>query len=120
MTTSTLERSARIAKSTKTYDTKPVQHDPSHGPPPFSIIRTGDFQHHQGFDSRWNIPGCTSNSVVMVSIAELTVRDGQVVPFQGDASMQVHNVVPEQDAVRVRGLIGWDSDLNTRLSFFVA
>jgi len=53
-------------------------------------------------------------SVVLVSICELTRPGDQ--PFQGAASMQIHNVVPEQNAVRVRGFIGFDSDLKVRLS----
>jgi len=79
----------------------------------------GDFRDHQGFDSSWNIPGATSSSAVMVSISELGIVNGQLVPVQGLASCQVHNVVPSQDRVQVRGLVGWDSDLNLRLHFIV-
>jgi len=55
----------------------------------------------------------------MVSICELGVSGGQVIPIQGAASMQVHNVVPGNNQVRVRGSIGWDTDLNVRLHFLV-
>jgi len=104
----------------KVYDTKPMAREDSHGPNPRSIARFGDFRQHQGFDSSWNVPGCTPTSVVMVSICEIGLIGGQVTPFQGAASMQVHNVVPGNNNVRVRGFIGWDTDLDVRLSFFVA
>jgi hypothetical protein len=40
-------------------------------------------------------------------------------PFQGSASMEVNNVVPEDSGIRVRGSIGWNSDIEVRLSFIV-
>jgi hypothetical protein len=33
--------------------------------------------------------------------------------------MEVNNVVPEDGGIRVRGSIGWGSDIDIRLSFIV-
>jgi hypothetical protein len=76
-----------------------------------------DFRDRQGFEQVVDAPGTGPVSVVLASICELT-SDGT--PFQGAASMEVHNVVPEQGRVRVRGFIGWDSDLRARLHVFRA
>ncbi len=80
------------------------------------------FRDRQGFERRLNLAGTVnSNSRVFVSACELGVFGGQVKPFQGLASIEVHNVVPHDDGiVVVRGHIGWDSDVNVRLSVFVA
>lgn len=80
------------------------------------------FRDHHGFERRLNMaPHVNSSSKVFVSICELGVFGGQVRPHQGLASMEVHNVVPHDDGiVIVRGYIGWDTDLNVRLSVFVA
>lgn len=60
------------------------------------------------------LPGTTRHSTVFASITELGNIDGTGVlkPFQGAASMQVLNIVPQDDGnVRVRVQIHWDSDL---------
>lgn len=101
---------------TKLYDTQPATAQEAD---PRLILRVGNFRQHHGFDSRWNVPGCTPSSVVMVSICETGIVGGQVVPFQGAASMEVHNIVPGNNEVRVRGFIGWETDLNVRLHFLV-
>jgi hypothetical protein len=77
-----------------------------------------DFTDHQGFEQVVPAPGTGSLAVVLASACELTNPGGE--PFQGQASIQVHNVVPEGSSVRVRGFIGWDSDLRVRLSVFRA
>jgi hypothetical protein len=76
----------------------------------------------EGFERRLNLSGSVnSNSKVFVSACELGVFGGQVKPFQGAASIEVHNVVPHDDGiVIVRGYIGWETDINVRLSVFVA
>ncbi len=79
---------------------------------------THDFDDHQGFEQVVPAPGTGPVSIVLASICEVTVPDGR--PFQGLASMQVHNVVPEDGAVRVRGFIGWDSNIRARLHVFRA
>jgi len=83
---------------------------------------TFGFRDHHGFERRLNLAGTVnSNSRVFVSICEVGIFGGQVKPFQGLASMEVHNVVPHDDGiVIVRGHIGWDADVNARLSVFVA
>ena len=83
---------------------------------------TFSFRDHQGFEQRLNLAGLvTSRSRVYVSICELGMFGGQLKPFQGAASMEVHNVVPHDDGiVIIRGFIGWNVDLNARLSVFVA
>jgi hypothetical protein len=64
-----------------------------------------------------SLPGCTSRSIVMASITELGVIDGELKPFQGAASMQIFNVVPLDNGLcRVRANIQWGSDLNYRIS----
>jgi hypothetical protein len=45
----------------------------------------------------------------------------EIKPFTGLASCQVHNIVLHDDGiVIVRGHIGWDHDINVRLSIFVS
>ena len=80
------------------------------------------FADHQGFEKRLDLTGVVnSRSRVFVSISEVGVFGGQWKPFMGSASMEVHNVVPHDDGiVIVRGFIGWDSDINVRLSVLVA
>jgi hypothetical protein len=77
---------------------------------------------HQEFEARLNLPGLvTSRSRVFVSICELGVFGGELKPFQGAANMMIHNIVPHDDGTLiVRGFIGWNTDLNARLSVFVA
>src|SRR5215212_8805382 len=71
-----------------------------------------DFTHHQGFEQVVPLDGTGPLSVVLVSICELTRPGDQ--PFQGAASIQIHNVVPEQNAVRGSG----DSLVSTPTSGF--
>ena len=80
------------------------------------------FADHQGFEKRLDLTGIvTSSSRVFVSISEIGVIGGSWTPFMGAASMQVHNVVPHDNGiVIVRGYIGWDSNINVRLSVLVA
>jgi hypothetical protein len=62
-----------------------------------------------------------SRSRVFVSISEIRVFGGQWKPFQGAASMEVHNIVPHDDGtVIVRGFLHNDRDINVRLSVLVA
>ena len=101
----------------------PLKPVPSDTKEPRIVNRTWfQFAGHQGFEKRLDLTGTVNAmSVVMVSISEIGVFDGQWKPFQGLASMVVHNVVPHDDGtVIVRGEIGWDSDINVRLSVFVA
>ena len=77
-----------------------------------------DFTDHHGFEQVVEAPGTGPLSVVLVSICELTVPGDT--PFQGQASMQVHNVTPENGTVRVRGYIDWDSNIKARLQVFRA
>jgi hypothetical protein len=80
-----------------------------------------EFRDHHGFEKR--IPfgaDVNADSVVVASITEVGIFGGQIVPFQGAASMEVHNVVPHNNGiVIVRGYIGWDSDINVRLNFLI-
>jgi hypothetical protein len=80
------------------------------------------FADHQGFEKRLDLTGVVnSRSRVFVSISEVGVFGGQWKPFQGAASCEIHNVVPHDDGiVIVRGFIGWDRDINVRLSVLVA
>jgi hypothetical protein len=85
-------------------------------------VGTFSIRDHHGFERRLNMgTAVNANSKVYVSACELGVFGGQVKPFQGLASMEVHNVVPHDDGiVIVRGYIGWDTDINVRLNVFVA
>ena len=80
------------------------------------------FADNQGFEKRLDLTGVVnSRSRGFVSISEVGVFDGQWKPFQGAASCEIHNVVPHDDGtVIVRGVIGWDHDINVRLSVLVA
>jgi hypothetical protein len=80
------------------------------------------FAGHRGFEKRLDLTGVVnSRSRVFVSISEVGVFDGQWKPFQGLASCVIHNIVPHDDGtVIVRGEIGWDHDINVRLSVLVA
>jgi hypothetical protein len=109
---------APIIEKPKVHDTRLVVHK-GDVPNPRQVLRSADFTHHGGFDTTWNVPEATSDSVVMVSITEIGLIGGVLKPFQGAASMSVDNIVPDQGVVRVRGSIGWGSDLNARLSFLI-
>jgi hypothetical protein len=76
-----------------------------------------DFVDRQGFEQIVPAPGTGQQSIVLASICEL---DSSGRPFQGAASMEVHNVVPENGTVRVRGFIGFDANIRARLSVFRA
>jgi hypothetical protein len=86
---------------------------------PVARLFHADFRQHKGFDSHWNIDGLTKTSKVAVSICEVGNFSGEVKPFQGAASMEIHNVVPEANLLRVRGFIGWERDLDVRLHIIV-
>jgi hypothetical protein len=92
------------------------------GPGPRAWRGFFDFRDHHGYEQWIDMAGLiNARSQVMVSICELGVFGGQVKPFQGAASMEVHNVTPHDDGLLiVRGAIGWDSDINVRLNIFVA
>jgi hypothetical protein len=77
-----------------------------------------DFTHHGGFQQEFGFNAVTPQSAVFVSISEVGVINGQLVPFQGAASLSVDNVVPGPGNVIVRGNIGWDSDISVRLYVF--
>ncbi len=77
-----------------------------------------DFTDHQGFEQVVPAPGTGPWSIVLASICELTVPGGT--PFQGAASMEIHNITPENGTVRVRGFIGLDSNIRARLHVFRA
>ncbi|QED46680.1 hypothetical protein [Cytobacillus dafuensis] len=71
----------------------------------------------KGYEKKLNMKGANPRVMpwtrVFVSIAEL---DGNNNPFIGLASMEVHNVVPYEDYIIVRGYIGWEKNLKARLS----
>src|SRR5580698_8325833 len=81
---------------------------------------TFDFRHHGGFQQTLDFPAVTPQSAVFVSISEVGNFNGQVIPFQGAASLSIDNVVPGPGNVIVRGSIGWDSDVDARLFVFTA
>ena len=82
------------------------------------IVFTHEFSHHGGFEQHFGTPiGVNRFNAVFVSICEL---DSNGAPFQGAASMMVHNVVPlDGNRLIVRGEIGWESDVRARLSIMV-
>ncbi len=77
-----------------------------------------EFVDRHGFEQVVDAPGTIPKSIVLVSICEIAGPGGD--PFQGQASMEVHNVVPENGRVRVRGFIHHDSNVRARLNVFVA
>ncbi|ALR12634.1 hypothetical protein BST43_03385 [Mycobacteroides saopaulense] len=82
-----------------------------------AIVKRFVVTSHGGYRTRLAIPGVGPFSVVMVSTSEITAQD---VPFQGNAVCQVHNVVPENGGVRVRGFIDFGADIRVQLAVFVA
>jgi hypothetical protein len=70
--------------------------------------------------------GRTSHSRVEPPLQAVAREGGEdevpeIKPFTGLASCQVHNIVLHDDGiVIVRGHIGWDHDINVRLSIFVS
>lgn len=99
---------------------KPMARDA--GEPRIIDLTWFQFADHQGFERRLDLSGVVnSRSRVFISISEIGVFGGQWKPFMGLASMEIHNVVPHDDGtVIVRGHIGWDRDINVRLSVLVA
>jgi len=93
-------------------------------PREFRIADVSSFQFadHQGFERWLDLSGIVnSRSKVFVSISEIGLFFGEWKPFMGAASCDIHNVVPQDDGiVIVRGVIGWDQDINVRLSVLVA
>ncbi|CAM4320136.1 hypothetical protein L1N85_15375 [Paenibacillus alkaliterrae] len=80
-----------------------------------TVIQAGLFQRSLNLRGVVN-----SSSRVFVSITEIGLIGGTLKPFQGSATMTVHNVVPQDDGiVLVRGNTGWNSPLNVRLSVVV-
>ncbi len=83
-----------------------------------------DFRGHGTVDVLVNFPPGVINrhTIALVSICEIAQPQGEPLdfPFQGAATMTVHNVVPRDDGkLGVRAGIDWDSDLNCRLQFGV-
>lgn len=79
---------------------------------------THEFVDREGFEQVVRAPGTGPLSVVLAAICEVDGPGGP--PFQGAASMEIHNVVPENGQVRVRGFIGFESNLRVRLNVFRA
>jgi hypothetical protein len=76
------------------------------------------------FDANFTFPGGVINghSHVVANICEVFAPQGEPLdfPFQGDATMEIHNVVPKDDGtLSVRFEIDWDSPLNAKIQFFV-
>ncbi|WP_281015923.1 hypothetical protein [Methylocaldum szegediense] len=99
---------------------KPVARDA--GEPRIVDLTWFQFADHHGFERRLELGRVVnSKSIVLVSISEIGVFGGEWKPFQGAASAEVHNIVPHDDGtVIVRGYIGWERDINVRLSVLVA
>lgn len=85
-----------------------------------SATGTFDFRHHGGFQQQFNDSRVNPNSIVMISICEVGNIGGQVVPFQGAASLSIDNIVPGNGNIIVRGSIGFESDIDVRLNIFIA
>ncbi|MFJ8440704.1 hypothetical protein [Kitasatospora griseola] len=75
-----------------------------------------DLEAHGTFTVNFSVPGVTPSSVVMASMTEVN-SNGQ--PFVGDATTTVHNVAPGNGNVRLRGEVGWSSDLSVRVYLLV-
>jgi hypothetical protein len=80
---------------------------------------------HGVFDRSTNsaqLPNINRHSFVLANICEISAPQGESLdfPFQGNATMEVHNIVPLDDGtVHFRLEIDWDSDLNFRLGVAV-
>ena len=76
------------------------------------------------FDGTFTFPQGVINrhSHVLANICEVSAPQGEPLdfPFQGNATMEIHNIVPRDDGVvSIRFEIDWDSPLNARVQFFV-
>lgn len=58
-----------------------------------------------------------SSTLAVASITEINIRDE---PFEGKANMKIYNVIPEDQAIVVRGEIDFDADLDARVTVFYA
>jgi hypothetical protein len=67
---------------------------------------------HGVIEKECPIPGLTPFSTVLASAMEL---DGRGLPFQGLASIQVLNITPANDRVKVRLNLEWGSDFRVRV-----
>jgi hypothetical protein len=69
------------------------------------------------------VPGIVDkDSFVLANIVQVSQPQGEPLdfPFQGDATMEVHNIVPLHDNIlSVRFEIDWDSPLDARVQLFV-
>ena len=81
------------------------------------VTFTHDFRDNKGFQQTVKFTDLTPDSRVTVSICEVGNIRSEVRPHMGQATLMVHNVVPEDDRVRVRGYIDWDDPIDVRLSF---
>ena len=83
-----------------------------------------DIRGHGVFDRVFTWPAGVINrhTTVFTNICEISQPQGEPLdfPFQGSATMQIHNTVPRDDgSVSIRIGVDWDSDLNVRLRFGV-
>jgi hypothetical protein len=79
---------------------------------------------HRIFTTRVSAPvsiGVVPTSIVMVSLTEMGRSNPTLPlhPIMGDATMKVYNVVPETNAVIVRGEVDWDTDLEIQITIAV-
>jgi len=77
------------------------------------------------FDVNFSFPSpgiVDRHSFVLANIVEVSQPQGEPLdfPFQGDATMEIHNIVPKDDGtLSIRFEVDWDSDLNCRVQVFV-
>jgi hypothetical protein len=88
---------------------------------PFS----GGFRSHGRVDASWNAGRAVinRNSIVVASLTEVSHPEGESfdLPHLGAADMVVENIVPRDDGiVTFRCHIDWGSDLDIRISGFIA
>jgi len=83
-----------------------------------------DIRGHGVFDRNFAFPTgvIDRHRHVLASICEVSQPQGEPLdfPFQGSATMEIHNIVPKDDgSVGARLEVDWDSDLNIRVLFAV-
>lgn len=83
-----------------------------------------NYRGHGNFNLNVNFPAgvINRNSIVLANICEIAHIPGepQDLPWMGDASMEVRNIVPEDTgAVNFRLEVDWDDDLDFRMFIVV-
>lgn len=80
-----------------------------------------DYNGHGHFTHWVSVPGANKDSVILAQITEMKIKDGQLVPHMGTATLSVQNIaydVDNPETCDVRGTVAFDSNIQYRLTLF--